>query len=324
MSKRLLPVLKRSLGLRTLQHGFSTSLKAQQDPSKLVHNVTKEQMAENPVVADFMKSNFPESFSSGESEHSSISQRESENVEDLELSEEIVEANELNVRPITCYLRDADKEDGSRRSEELRQNGFIPGILYGSDPTQGIFSHQPESKTLVKTPWKFLQRELDRYHHSFESRVYDLTILESPDDDSGGLVHRVIPKNVQRHPVLSSIYCANFLRYHPGRPIKIPLVYANEDESSALKRGGFILPIQRYVECFVEEGAPFPDLLEIECTGLQFKEVIRVDRVLLPDNVRFSDRVAKQADSFILGVVHGKSRDKADEDGDADGTSSEE
>jgi large subunit ribosomal protein L25 len=170
----------------------------------------------------------------------------------------------------------------------------------------GIFSHQPESKTFIKTPWRVLQRELDRYHRGFESRVYDLTVLESPDDDSGGTVHRVIPKNVQRHPVMSSIYCANYCRYHAGRPIKIPLVYINEEESPVLKRDGFIVPIQRSVECFVEDGVPIPEKLELECTGLRYKQVVRRDRVLLPDGVRFSDRVIKKGDLFIIGVVFGK------------------
>ena len=87
------------------------------------------------------------------------------------------------------------------------------------------------------------------------------------------------------------------------------LTYINEEESPALKRDGFIIPIQRYIECFIEDGADIPEKLELECTGLRYKEVIRLDRIIVPDGVRFSDRVIKRGDDLVVGVVHGSSRD---------------
>ena len=277
------------------------------DPSKYVYNVTKERAVEDPAVAAFLEANYPDAY---------VEEKIRQQMNELATQDVVVssddaldnEASELNIRKLECYLRNPENEEGSRASERLRESHMIPGILYGSDPNLGIFSEQAESKTLIKTPWRLLQRELDRYHRHFESRVYDLTLLESPDDDSGGTVHRVIPKSVQRHPVQSRIYCANFCRYHAGRPIKLPIMYVNEEESPALKRDGFIVPIQRFIECFVEDGVRIPDCVELECTDLQFKDVIRTDRVSLPNGVRFSDRVINRGDDFILGVVFGKRR----------------
>lgn len=317
--------LKSQLYRTTTAQRSLSSLK--KDPSKFVYNVSKDRVLEDPVVAEYFKANYPEVFEEeqeyqkAESFGSEVAVAE-DNVATPE-SEPETEASKLNIRSLTCYLRDAENEEGSRGSQRLRDDHVIPGLLYGGDPALGIHSRDPASKTLIKTPWKYLQRELDRYHRSFESRVYDLTVLESPDDDSGGTVHRVIPKNVQRHPVQSTIYCANFCRYHAGRPIKLPLVYANEEESPALKRDGFIVPIQRFIECFVDEGTPIPERIELECTDLQFKEVIRTDRVILPNNVRFSDRVIKKGDDFILGVVHGKNRGADDDDEDGDDENAE-
>jgi hypothetical protein len=114
--------------------------------------------------------------------------------------------------------------------------------------------------------------------------------------------------------VQSSIYCANFCRYHAGRPIKLPIIQINEEESPALKREGFIVPIQRYVECIVEDGVSIPEALELECTGMVTKEVIRLDRIILPDGIQVSDHVRKRGDEFIIGVVFGKSRGSAEEE----------
>jgi ribosomal protein L25 (general stress protein Ctc) len=287
---------------RVLARGLSS---LRQDPSIFVQGLTKAKSETDDVTLAYLQANYPIAFQEKAEQQPSVPIFKSNDFESKTVPDV---SYELNIRPLTCYLRDSEKEAGSRSSEWLREEKMIPGLLYGGDPSLGIRSDQPESKILIKTPWRLLQAELDRYHRSFESRVYDLTILEHPDDDSSGTVHRVIPQSVQRHPVKETIYCANFCRYHAGRPIRLPLVYVNEEESPALKRDGFIIPIQRYVECFVGEGTPIPERLELECTNLQFKEVIRVDRLLLPDNVRLSDRVLKRGDDFILGVVHGKNR----------------
>lgn len=295
-----------TLQKRVLTRGFSS---LQQDPSNFVQGLTKEKAESDAATIAFLRANYPSVFQE-KTEKQVEKAVENTTLRSVEAKKDVVSdaTNSLNIRPLTCYLRDAETESGSRNSEWLREEKMIPGLLYGGDPSLGIRSDQPDSKVFIKTPWRLLQAELDRYHRSFESRVYDLTVLEHPEDDSGGTVHRVIPQNVQRHPVKETIYCANFCRYHAGRPIRLPLVYVNEEESPALKRDGFIIPIQRYVECFVGEGTPIPERLELECTNLQFKEVIRVDRLILPENVRLSDRVLKRGDDYILGVVHGKNR----------------
>jgi hypothetical protein len=223
----------------------------------------------------------------------------------------VPEIYEYNIRPLITYLRDPETEEGRRISYQMRKfEQLIPGLVYGGNPQLGIYSHQPDSKILIKTPNRYLQREMDRFGNNFESRVYDLTILENEDDDiESGTVHRVTPQNLQKHPVRDTMYyCCNFVRYHAGRPLKIPITYANEEESSALKRDGFIVPINKYVECFIEDGVTIPEKIELECTGLQYKDVIRKDRLLVPDGVRLSDRVNKKGDNFIIGVVFGKSR----------------
>jgi large subunit ribosomal protein L25 len=287
------------------------------DPGQLVSGLTQEQVEASPEIAEFLKSNFSE----GDEEQEGLSiplelwkeygydERDFSPAEDTQYGEPRIdkglgsaEQQALNIRKLSTFLRNQEQEKGTRDCHDLRDDFIIPGIMYGSDPTRDIFSRDKSTRILVKTPWGELQRELDRFHRRFESRVYDLTVYED-ESDTEGTVHRIMPRDVQRHPVKGEVYCANFLRYHAGRPIKIPIVYINEEESPALKRDGFIIPVNKFVECMVEEGAPIPEALELECTGLQVKDVIRLDRLIFPDGVTPSRRVDQE--TFVIGPVAG-------------------
>lgn len=307
------------------------------DLSKLVSGLSPEDVEANESIAEFLRANF---------------ENESDEIEDgFVIPEEVLkefgvtdsdfpapekgsqkeygapridkglgspEQQALNIRTLHTFIR---QEEGSNACRRLRENKIIPGMLYGGNPNLGIDPTNSQSKTLLKTPWQELQRELDRFHRRFESRVYDLTVYEN-DGDTEGQIHRVVPRNVQRHPVQGSIYCANFVRYYPGRPLKIPIVYVNTEESAALKRDGFIVPVSKHVECIVDDGVAIPEAIELECTGVQLKEVLRMDRLIFPDGVRPTKRV--DPDKFVVGPVVG-GRGSGDDAGDeAESTGSEE
>jgi large subunit ribosomal protein L25 len=307
------------------------------DPSNLVSGLTPEQVEADPQIAEFLRSNFDnDEEGDGFAIPPEILKDYGYNVPDIspdaaaaveaekydyakpkvDLGLGTPEQQAMNIRTLTTFLR---TEEGTNACNRLRWDDMIPGMLYGSDSNQGILSLNKETRVMLKTPWRTLQRELDRFHRKFESRVYDLTIYED-ESDTEGSVHRVVPRDVQRHPVQGSIYCSNFVRYHAGRPLKIPIVYINEEESPALKRDGYIVPINKFVECFVEDGAPIPEALELECTGLQLKEVVRMDRLIFPDGVRHTDRV--DPEKFLIGPVFGGRSGGMDDD-DADGEGGE-
>lgn len=287
-----------------------------EDLSKLVTNLTPQDIESDPLVADFIRSNYPEKF---ETERD----RMRKPVTNWGEQRRQIPKAPLNIRSLGAYHRDPDAEEGSRASVVLREDGLVPGVIYGGDPTQGIQGHDLNHRIFVKTPASRITSERDRYAHSFQSRVYDVTVYDSAEAEAngdGGVTHRVIPRDVQLHPVKDTVYCCNFLRYFPGRPIKLPLLLINEEESPALKRDGYLIPINRYVECVIEDGVTIPEELEVECTGLQFKQVIRLDRVIFPEGVRPSKKVVKRGKDFIIGPIHGgknKEEDGAEASGGA-------
>lgn len=279
--------------------GFSTKVELSQDPGKLVQGITAKDLENNSTLADYFSANRP-TYGVDTSQDEDLEQ---------DSTEEVVDSTPPNnIRSLHAYLRE---EEGSKESVRLRQQDMVPGILYGSDPTQNILSIDKTSRILVKTPLFQLQRELDRFtYHNFESRVYDLT-LYSNEEDTEGTLHRVLPKNIQFHPVQNKLYCVNYLRYYPGRPIQIPIVYINEEESPAMKRGGFVAPVKRHIRCIVEDGVRIPDYVEMDCTGLKLKDVIRMDRIIFPDGVRVSKTVNKK--KFLVGTVFGRRSEVGDE-----------
>jgi len=290
--------------LRPFMGSFSTNVNSLNDPSTFVTGVTTDDIKNDPALAEYFAVNFPEY---GKEVQTPVS---TETDADAELEDEDDFDSPLNIRLLSGYKR---SEEGSQPCYRLRDHHqLVPGIIYGSDPTQNILSIHASSKILVKTPWEQIQREMDLFtYHNFESRVYDLTVFED-DDDEEGVVHRVTPANVQHHPVQQKIYCCNYLRYFPGRPVNIPIEYINEEESAALKRGGFVVPQSRHVSCIVEDGVPIPESIEMDSTGLRLKEVIRLDRLIFPEGVKASKRVKE--DRFLVGTVFGRNADAGPEE----------
>jgi len=312
----------RSILSRTsLQRRF-VGINPAENPGNFIEGVTKEDLKKDEELAAFFKYNFTDKYNlEKELEKSSVQEMKEKKI----AKQKEANASPLNIRKMHCYLRDTVEEEGSRRSDWLREvNLEIPGLLYGSDPTIGINSEDDSSKIYVKTPWNVLERETDIHRRAFESRVYDLTVYEDyeqAEEGTGGTVHRVVPTSVRWHPVKNKLFCANYLRYHAGRPIQIPIMYINEEESPSMKRGGYIAPINRFVSCYVDEGVRIPDFLELECTGLELKEVVRIDRVSFPDGVRMSRRVKEH--HRIIGTVFGARADGSDEDDDENNSTEE-
>ena len=242
-------ILRRALVHRPHQltaqkYGFSSAseLLKKTDPGKLISGVTAEDVENNPKLRAFMEANLVDESESGgyiltPAEMKEIGLSEADFKNDDEFADYATikidgglgtpEQQALNIRTLHTYKRQVDGSNANRR---LRWSNVIPGILQGSDPKSGVLSNDPTSKVLLQTPWTELQRELDRYHRKFESRVYDLTVYED-EEDTEGTVHRVVPRNVQRHPVQGKIYCANYLRYHSGRPLKLPIVCQHRRKS---------------------------------------------------------------------------------------------
>jgi len=170
----------------------------------------------------------------------------------------------------------------------------------------------PENyRILVLTSHQAIQRELVVNKvpggTALESRVYKLTISEDfePAGVKEGDVLDVVPRHVQFHPLRNDVLNLNYLRYFPGRVLKVPLRYGMVDESPALKRGAFVLAQNRFVDVTVEEGGTIPEFVEVNCAGLRLKDKVRRDRLVLPEGCEWGREVGED---FLVGSVFGRAK----------------
>ena len=108
-------------------------------------------------------------------------------------------------------------------------------------------------------------------------------------------------RDIDRDPGTAQPTAVNFLRYRPGFPVEVPVCFANEEMCLALKRGGMLLSINRFVKVSCE-GETIPEMLVVDLTGARNNQKVGIERVVFPPGVSpFEVR-----EDYVLGVVKGK------------------
>jgi large subunit ribosomal protein L25 len=98
--------------------------------------------------------------------------------------------------------------------------------------------------------------------------------------------------------VSDSPQSVNFLLYQPGSVLRIPLTYENAELSVDLRRGCFVAKVNRYVECVCT--GDVPNYLNVDLTGREKNDVIRIGSIVFPPGVRPHKTVT---DDFVIAVI---------------------
>jgi large subunit ribosomal protein L25 len=162
---------------------------------------------------------------------------------------------------------------GKGSARQTRRDGQVPAVIYGNK----------EEPILLTLERRLLSRELE--NPQFFIQLVDIEI--------GGTKHRVLPRDVQFHPVSDVPMHVDFLRFDPRRKITaaVPVVFDGEDECPGMKRGGMLNIVRHEVEvlCTADD---IPQELLLHLAGLDIGDSIHASAVPLPDGVAFviSDR----------------------------------
>ena len=153
---------------------------------------------------------------------------------------------------------------GVARAE--RRAGRIPAVIYGGKADPVKISVEPRE----------LQREMTT--GNLFSTVYTL--------DVGGKNERVLPRDIQFHPVTDRAQHIDFLRVtaETKLAVEVPCNFINEDDSPGLRRGG-VLNVVRYAIEFICRVDDIPNEIEIDLAGLEIGEGVHISMVMLPDGV---------------------------------------
>ena len=153
---------------------------------------------------------------------------------------------------------------GKGASRVLRREGRIPAVIYGGN----------EEPLTIHVEEKLLVKQLGTGH--FFNSIVEVEV--------GGKTVRTLPKDVAFHPVNDRPLHADFLRLSANATIHVnaPVIFANEEASPGLKRGG-VLNIVRHELELICQADKIPDDIAIDVTGLEVGASIHISHVKLPE-----------------------------------------
>lgn len=156
---------------------------------------------------------------------------------------------------------------GKGTARQTRRDGRIPAVIYGG-------KQAPVSISLEKF-------EFNRVLHQpgFFTHLYDVTV--------DGTAHRVLPRDVQFHPVTDFPLHVDFLRVTSDTRVvvHVPVEFVNQDKSPGLKRGAVLNVVRHELDLEVPADN-IPEHITISCEGFDVGDSIHISAVQLPEGVR--------------------------------------
>ena len=164
-----------------------------------------------------------------------------------------------------------NRDIGSNHS--LLMKGLVPGIIYGKGT-------EPKKIALED---KLLQKLMGT--GSFYSTIIDL--------DVEGKKEKILPKQLQYHPVTDQLIHFDFLRVLETTKVnvEIPVEFLNQDKCPGLKKGGVLNTVRRLVELTCN-ASNIPSKLEFDLIESEIGDAVKISNIQLPEGVvpTISDR----------------------------------
>ena len=159
---------------------------------------------------------------------------------------------------------DRNKDAGSTHS--LLTRGMVPGIIYGkgSEPTK------------IALEDKILKKLMNS--GSFYSTIIDI--------DINGKVEKILPKQLQYHPVSDKLIHFDFLRVQENTKVnvEIPIEFLNQDKCPGLKKGGVLNTVRRLIELTCNANN-IPSKLEFDLIESEIGDAVKISNIKLPEGV---------------------------------------
>lgn len=168
---------------------------------------------------------------------------------------------------IIAFPATARERAGKGAARATRRSGQVPGVVYGAK----------EPPVLIALDPKLLKQHLGQ--SGFFTRLVDIEL--------NGKNHRVLPRDVQYHPVTDQPIHVDFMRVSADAKVTVavPVVFTNEGLSPGLKKGGVLNVVRHEVElvCPVDR---IPHSLTVDLSGKDIGDSIHISHIALPEGVR--------------------------------------
>ena len=187
---------------------------------------------------------------------------------------------------------------GKGAARAIRREGRVPGVIYGGGRDVVLLTMDP----------RVLNARMRRT--GFFATQFHV--------DVAGEQHRVLPKDVQFHPVTDDPIHVDFLRVTDRTrvTVEIPVRFLNEEAAPGLEVGGVLSAVRHTVEVATAAGN-IPEEITVDLAGMEIGDSVRIGSITLPEGVRptIADR------DFVIASIGAPTlivEEEEDEDVDED------
>jgi large subunit ribosomal protein L25 len=168
---------------------------------------------------------------------------------------------------ITTLSAEPRARAGKGAARAMRRSGRVPGIIYGDHREPVLISLEPRALSRV-----------------LANRGFFATLIDVAVD---GVVHRTLPRDVQRHPATDAPLHIDFMRVGANTQVRVtvPVVFVNPEMSPGIRRGGILNIVRHGIELRCPVDA-IPDQLVVELNDLDIGDSIHISRVIIPEGCR--------------------------------------
>ncbi len=174
---------------------------------------------------------------------------------------------------VTSVVAELREGAGKGAARATRRSGRVPAVIYGNKKSPVSISLDPVQ----------LKKELNT--GTFFTRIFEI--------ETNGSKERVLPRDVQFHPVSDDALHVDFMRFSAKTKFNVDVAveFINDEECPGLKRGGVLNIVRHTVEmrCSPDN---IPEHLTVDLILADIGDSIHISQVDLPEGVEptISDR----------------------------------
>lgn len=182
---------------------------------------------------------------------------------------------------VTVLAAKARESVGKGTARAVRRNNEVPAVIYG-DKTPPV---------TISLEYKLLMNYVNKA--AFFTSLFDIEI--------NGKKHRVLPRDVQFHPVTDRPLHVDFLRVSANTKVRVqvPVVFANMDKCPGLKRGGTLNIVHHEIEVLCPP-SKIPEKFEVNLESYAIGTAVHLSAITLPEGVSYT---SKETDYTIAAIA---------------------
>jgi large subunit ribosomal protein L25 len=192
---------------------------------------------------------------------------------------------------IVMTVEKRDKEELKKNSSRrLRNNGFIPAVIYG----------QAIEPVCIKIDSKKLKEILKG--RSITNLILDMKITENGKDAKGNSKEIAIIKEVQKDPIKGNFLHLDFLRIQMEKEVEtsVHIVILNEEESIGIKDEGGVVQHglrELHISCLPMD---IPENITYDIKELTMGHSVKVSEFVVKEGIK----ILNDPEEVVVSIIH--------------------